>query len=311
MSLFVIESGILTTIQDLGRNGFRRFGINPSGAMDKMAAYIANLLLGNQETQAVLETHFPAPKLQFEKPTTFALCGADFAAKLNETEIENWRPIVAKEGDILTFNERRLGARLYLAVAGGFEVEKVFGSASTDLRTGLGKLVKKGDRLLFKEENRVIRKNYKVSESLIPRYSHFPTVRIFQGPEFDKLTAISVENLLKKSYKVSLNADRMGFLLEGEPLYLIEDFEMVSSPVDFGTIQLLPNGQIIVLMADHQTTGGYPRIAQIAKVDLPIVAQLSPNDKLYFEMISYERAEELALAQQINLNMLKWAVRLG
>lgn len=309
MSILVIEPGILTTTQDAGRKGFRRYGINPSGFMDTTAARIANILVSNQEDEAVLEMHFPAPVLKFEEPAFFSLCGADFKAKLNETEVENWHPLVAKKGDVLSFAEKVLGARLYLAVSGGFEIEKWLGSASANLKVGFGRPLRKGDRILIKRRTTIKLRNYKVSTSLIPRYSHFPTVRILAGPEFEKLTAISIQNLLEESYRISLDSDRMGFRLEGKPLYLIEEFEMVSSVVDFGTIQLLPNGQMILLMADHQTTGGYPRIAQIAKVDLPLVAQLNPNDKIYFKMISHEEAEELLIKQETDLKQLKWAVK--
>lgn len=317
MSLLFVDAGILTTIQDLGRKGFRKFGINPSGVMDKTAARVANILVGNDETEAVLEMHFPAPTLKFESPTAFALCGADFSAYLNDVPVETWRTHIAKEGDVLRFNEKRLGARVYLAVAGGFHTEKWLGSASANLKIGFGKKFQKGDRIELKKSLDGVERNgiaklsgCKVSESLIPRYSHFPTVRITSGAEFDKLTALSIENLLKKSFKVSVTSDRMGFRLEGEPLFLIDESEIVSSAVDFGTIQLLPDGQLIILMADHQTTGGYPRIAHIAKVDLPLVAQLNPNDKIYFEMISEAEAERLALIENKNINILKWAVKL-
>mgnify|MGYP001772884973 CR=1 FL=1 len=310
MSLYFLKSGILTTIQDLGRTGFRRFGINPSGAMDWMACRLANIILGNDETEPVLEIHFPAPILKFEKMTNFAICGADFSAQLNDRKVETFRPAFAKEGDILSFTEPLLGARVYLAVAGGFQTEKWLGSASANLKIGFGHNLQKGERICFKQKTSQNSKNdCKVGFSLIPRYSHFPTVRVIPGAEFDKLTAISVETFLKNSFKISATSDRMGFRLEGDPLFLLDEVEMVSSAVDFGTIQLLPNGQMVILMADHQTTGGYPRIAHIAKIDLPIVAQLKPGDKIYFRMISEEEAERLFLIQDKNLNLLKWAVK--
>lgn len=310
MSLYFLKSGILTTIQDLGRSGFRRFGINPSGAMDRMACRLANIILGNDETEPVLEIHFPAPILKFEKTTNFAICGADFSAQLNDRKVETFRPLSAKEGDILIFAEPRFGTRVYLAVEGGFQTEKWLGSASTNLKIGFGHNLQKGERIHFKRQtSRNSRNAYKVGFGLIPRYSHFPTVRVLAGAEFDKLTAISVETFLKNSFKISATSDRMGFRLEGNPLFLLEEVEMVSTAVDFGTIQLLPNGQMVILMADHQTTGGYPRIAHVTKIDLPIVAQLKPGDKIYFKMISEEEAEKLFLMQNKNLNLLKWAVK--
>ena len=143
---------------------------------------------------------------------------------------------------------------------------------------------------------------------MLPIYSRFPTVRIIAGAEFEMLTAAGEQNFLKQNFTVSSNSDRMGFRLRGEPLYLLEKQELVSSAVDFGTIQLLPDGQIIILMADHQTSGGYPRIAHVVSKDLPILAQLGANDKIGFEMISLGEAENLTLAFEQDLNWLRIGV---
>jgi antagonist of KipI len=313
MSISILKSGILNTVQDLGRNGFRHLGINPGGAMDRHAARLINILLGNEETGAVLEMHFPAPVLEFEKDALIALGGADFSAKLNEKPLENWRPIFANRQDVLSFPERKSGARIYLAARGGLAAEKWLGSASANLRAGFGKALRKGDKVFFNSQFAIRnpRFNYKISNSLIPRYSNFPTVRVTAGAEFDGLTAPSAESFLKNSFTVTPNSDRMGFRLAGEPLYLPENVRLVSSAVNFGTIQLLPDGQMIVLMADHQTTGGYPRLAHIAEIDLPLVAQLNANDKIYFKMISPAEAENLILQHEKDLSLLKTAVKLS
>lgn len=320
MSILVVKEGVLTTFEDMGRNGFRRFGVNPGGAMDSFAVRLINILLGNEENEAVLEMHFPAPVFKFEEDAFFALGGADFLACLDEVKLENWRIYKARKGNRLSFLQKISGARCYIAVKGGFQTGKWLGSASSNLKVGFGKNLQKGERILFKlsgsqistSEQFLLSKlsRYKISNSLIPRYSYFPTVRIIPGAEFDKLTAISVENLLKKSFKVSNQSDRMGFRLEGERLYLIDKTEMVSSAVNLGTIQLLPDGQLVILMADHQVSGGYPRIAHVAKVDLPLVAQLNPGDKLYFQMISESEAEDLFITREKEMKYLKWAVKL-
>ncbi|MDQ3798409.1 MAG: biotin-dependent carboxyltransferase family protein [Acidobacteriota bacterium] len=314
MSILVLKSGILDTFQDTGRNGFRRLGINPNGAMDRHAARSINILLGNEEAEAVLEMHFPAPVLEFEKDALVALGGADFSAKLNENPIENWRPVFARKGDILRFPERKSGARIYLAARGGFAAEKWLGSASANLRAGIGKALRKNDRILLKQPataGKERKTNFKISNSLIPRYSNFPTVRVTVGAEFDTLTALGAETFLKNSFAVTPDSDRMGFRLKGEPLYPLEETRLVSSAVNFGTIQLLPGGQMIILMADHQTTGGYPRLAHIAEIDLPLVAQLNAGDKIYFKMISLPEAEDLILEREKDLNLLKTAVKLN
>jgi antagonist of KipI len=313
MSLLVLKSGILTTFQDSGRAGFRRFGINPGGAMDRAAARLINILLGNDENEAVLEMHFPAPVFEFESDAVFAVGGADFAARLGDAEIENWRPVCAARGDRLSFPERRAGARNYLSVKGGFETTEWLGSASANLKAGIGKPLEKGERIFFRDQRPKTKNqkvNYKISNSLLPRYSRFPTVRVTSGAEFENLTALAAEIFLKNGFAVSPQSDRMGFRLAGEPLYLLNKIELVSSAVNFGTIQLLPDGQMIILMADHQTTGGYPRLAHIAEIDLPLVAQLNPNDKIYFKLISLEEAEELIFEREKDLNFLRTAINL-
>jgi antagonist of KipI len=313
MSILFLKSGILTTLQDLGRNGWRRFGVNPNGAMDRSAARLVNILLGGDEAEAVLEMHFPAPVLRFESDAVIALGGADFAARLNDTEIENWRPVFAQKNDVLTFPERKSGARIYLSVAGGFQTEKWLDSASANLKAGIGRNFQKDDRLIFKNpkpKTQNPKPNYKISDALVPRYSRFPTVRVTAGAEFENLTAFSTETFLKNSFAVAPESDRMGFRLRGEPLYLLDSREMISSAVGFGTIQLLPDGQLIILMADHQTTGGYPRLAHVAEIDLPLVAQLNPGDKIYLKMISESEAEDLIFERERDFNWLKTAIKL-
>ena len=316
MSVTILKSGILTTVQDLGRVNFRRFGINPNGVMDITAARLINILLGNQENQSVLEIHFPAPEILFEDKTYFSLGGADFSANLNEKTIENWRPYFAEKNDVLHFTEKKSGNRAYLSIKGGFEIEKWLGSASTNLTAKIGgfggRALQKGDKLFFKQQSTdyTQRTNIKISGSLIPFYTRFPTVRVIEGAEFELLTIKSREIFLNENFTISQNSDRMGFRLQGEPIYLSDNKELVSSAVNFGTIQLLPDGQLIVLMADHQTSGGYPRIANVISADLPLLAQLGANDKVAFHLISTEEAENLIIEFEKNLNLLKIAVNL-
>ena len=310
MSLIIQKEGILTTVQDFGRYGFRRFGINPNGVMDKTAARLINILLGNDDTEAVLEMHFPAPEIVFEKDSVFALGGADFNAKLNEESIENWRLYFAQKGNVLKFAEKTFGNRAYFSIKGGFVIEKWLGSASTNLTAQIGgfsgRRLQKGDELLFKNQKpKTKNQNLKISNSLIPLYNSFSTIRITAGAEFESLNAFSEQSLLQKTFRLSQNSDRMGFRLEGEPLYLLDNKELISSAVNFGAIQLLPDGQLIILMADAQTSGGYPRIAHIVETDLPIVAQLGANDKIAFQLISLEKAENIRMELEKNLNFLR------
>jgi len=302
-------------VQDLGRVGFGRFGINPSGAMDRTAARLINVLLGNDENEAVLEIHFPAPVLQFDEPATIALGGADFPAYLNEKPIENWRPVRVEKGSVLEFRQRNFGARIYLSVRWGFQIPEWLGSRSTNLSAKIGgfggRAFQKNDRLFFKQRTTKDerRTNYRISTSVLPFYSRFPTVRVVAGAEWKNLSEESRAIFLSNSFSIRRESDRMGFRLSGEHLSLTEKIELLSSAVNFGTIQLLPDGQLIILMADHQTTGGYPRVGSVAAVDLPLLAQLNPGDTVNFYLISINEAENLLVQQQFELNYLRTAVR--
>ncbi|MDQ3179642.1 MAG: biotin-dependent carboxyltransferase family protein [Acidobacteriota bacterium] len=312
MSIFVQKSGFLSTIQDLGRNGFRRFGINPNGAMDKQAARLINILLGNDETEAVLEIHFPAPILEFEEDAVITLGGAVFGAQLNGQKVENWRCFFVRKGSVLEFKKKVFGSRAYLAVKGGFAIKKWLGSSSTNLLANIGgfagRALRKGDKLAFNSKFQIPNSkfNYKISNSLIPDYQKSPVkLRVIKGAEFELLKAVREQIVLKQNFTIRRESDRMGFRLTGEPLFLVENKELISSAIDFGTIQLLPDGQMIILMADHQTSGGYPRIAHVIGADLPILAQLNPNDKVGFELVAPSEAEDLLLEFERELSWLK------
>ncbi|MEQ1645906.1 MAG: biotin-dependent carboxyltransferase family protein [Pyrinomonadaceae bacterium] len=295
------KSGILTTVQDLGRYGYRRMGINPSGVMDHCATRLINILVGNVENEAVIEMHFPAARIVFEADAIFALGGADFDADIDGVSIDTWRPILALKGSTLSFGGRSIGHRAYLTLCGGIEQEKCLGSSSTNLSAGFGgvegRKLTAGDKIRFR---RTETKEFElprvcVSASLRPHYSRFPTIRIVTAAEHDSLSPAGKETLAQQDFSISNASDRMGFRLSGEPISLARPLELLSSAVDFGTIQLLPDGQLIVLMADHQTTGGYPRIAHVISRDLPLLAQLGPGDKVAFHLISHAEAEELAV----------------
>ncbi len=316
MSIRIEKSGVLSTIQDAGRTGFRRFGINPNGAMDKTAVRLINILLDNDENAAVLETHFPAPVLKFEKPAIVALGGADFGATLDDEPIENWRPVLVGKNQTIKFTEKIFGNRAYLAVKGNFKISEWLGSRSTNLVAVVGgfqgRSLAKGDCLFFdsnlKSQISNLKFPYKISKNLIPRYSSHPTARVVAGAEFERLTALSEGDFLKRNFTISNDSNRMGFRLTGEPLRLLAKTELVSSAVNFGTIQLLPAGQMIILMADHQTSGGYPRIAHVVSTDLPPLAQLGAGDRINFQTISIEEAEQLMLDFEKDLNLLRIGV---
>jgi antagonist of KipI len=313
MSLRILKPGILSTIQDLGRTGRRSLGINPNGAMDHTAMRLLNILLGNDENEAVLEMHFPAGEFVFGSECSFALAGADFSPTLNDVPIRNWSAIKAIPGDTLKFRERITGMRAYLSIAGGLEIPEWLGSKSTNLTAAAGGLkgrsLNAGDSIEFSTPHNTI-KPRALGPSLIPKYSRFPTVRVIAGGEFDLLTAVSERSFLSGAFTLSNDSNRMGFRLGGEPLYVIDEIKMISAGVDFGTIQLLPDGQLIVLMADHQTSGGYPRIAGVITADLPLLAQLGPGDGVGFHLVSIDEAERSLLAFDRDVRFLNTGIRL-
>ncbi len=196
-------------------------------------------------------------------------------------------------------------------------MDKWLASSSTNLtaETGgfNGRKLLKGDEIEFNKGQRTNDKgqNIKIARSLIPLYSNTPTVRITKGAESENLTALSEQEFLSNNYKITKDSNRMGFRLEGKPLYLLSQKELVSTAVNGGTIQLLPDGNMIILMADHQTTGGYPRIAHIVEQDLSLVAQLGAHDSLGFHLISHKEAEELKLEFENDLNLLKTGIKLS
>ena len=311
MTLLIRKPGILSTIQDLGRFGGRSFGINPSGVMDRGATRVLNTILGNDERAPVLEMHFPAPEIEFVDDTSFAIGGADFGAEINGVPCRNFSVASASRGSLLTFRRRRAGQRAYLAVAGGFKADFWLGSASTNLTAEIGghrgKRLQAGDRLECPRSGEL---STLTSGSLGATRGDSPLIRIIAGPEFPLLTALSKRTFLRETFELTTSCDRMGFRLAGKALGLLDEFEMVSAAVTFGTIQLLPDGQLIILMADHQTTGGYPRIGNVVNVDLPQLAQRGPGDRIRFEMISIEQAEAFSLQFERELNFLRVGCRL-
>ncbi len=315
MSLLIQKPGILTTVQDLGRRHHRRFGVNPTGAMDHAAARLSNIMLGNEERSPVIEIHFPAPEIAFETDCVVAIAGGDFMPVLNDAPVENWRSFVVEKESILRFTRKIAGNRSYLAVKGGLNIRPWLESSSTNLTAGVGgyhgRRLETGDRLGVKSPGADRRfSGRRIAASLIPLYRPFPTVRIIPGAEFESLGAENHELLENENFTVSNNSNRMGFRLTGSPIRHSPGSGMLSSAVDYGTIQLLPDGQLIVLMVDHQTTGGYPRIAHVISRDLPLIAQLGAGDKVAFHLVDLAHAEHLALEFELELNLLRVAAKL-
>ncbi len=315
MGIIIQKAGVLDTIQDLGRTGSRKSGINPNGVMDRNALRLINILLGNPESEGAIEMHFPASEFVFKSEKTFALGGANFEAALQKEPLNRWKIYSAKKGDVLTFRRRVNGNRCYLAVAGGLEIEKWLGSKSTNLVAQIGgykgRKLMKGDTLGFRivGKSKNAADHLQIARTLFPRFAKHLVLRITAGAEYMRLTAKSELAFFEQTFNITNDSNRMGYRLESAPLYLLNDAEILSTAVNLGTIQLLPNGQIVVLMADHQTTGGYPRIAHIVETDLSKLAQCGPGDSLSFELVSQQEAETIREDYERDLSFLRVGVK--
>ncbi|SFG03155.1 5-oxoprolinase subunit C family protein [Pontibacter chinhatensis] len=330
MGLTVLKPGLLTTVQDFGRFGHQRQGVVVGGAMDKIALRIANLLVGNHENAAALELAMQGPALRFEQDQVIALAGADLSASINGEPIRLWRPVLVKAGSILRFGKPTYGNYAYLAVAGSIKVPQVMGSCSTYLRAGMGGLegraLQKDDTLYFgetSETNKLVlsallmqaKKETSFTEAswwpepeLLPRYEPNPVLRAMPGLEYSWFSENSREYIWQQKYKLTAQSDRMGYQVQGTALALEEKRELLSTAVTFGTVQVPPHGDPIILMADSQTTGGYPRIAQIITADLPKLAQVQPGGTIQFEEVSLEQAQHCYYQQEKTMLALQQAI---
>lgn len=319
----IIKPGLLTTIQDAGRNGWQRYGVVVGGVMDSLSFRIANRLLGNPEGLAVLEITLQGPTIQFEEFTYCVLTGADLSPRLNSQTITLYRPFPVHPGDELSFNYPNIGCRTYLAVSGGFVVAEVLGSRSTYLRSAMGgykgRKLQEGDRLQSGTHEGMDQlcnffqfsqtKRYPlVSQTLNPSYQTYRSIRFLPGPEWHLFNNDAQKQWQEQSFLVMPQSDRMGYRLQGPPIQLTKAEEMLSSAVTMGTVQVPSDGQPIILMADRQTTGGYPRLAQIITADLPVLAQVRPGDKLRFQLCSLEEARSALMEQERQLANLFWAL---
>lgn len=311
---------MLDSIQDWGRFGYQHIGINPTGAMDKYAASIANSLVGNDPNEAVIEIHFPGPQILFEQPAIIAMSGGDFGATINGKSIPINHPLIVNKNSTFQFQSLKDKSRCYLAVKGGLKSDKWLNSYSTNLKAEAGgfngKKLAKDDVIEFTDKTNYGRlcgsDDFKVlSWQANEDYgNNSEELLVLPGAEWDWLDDTSQEKFLKNPFYISHNSDRMGYRLASEPLHTTSKAELVSSAVNFGTIQLLPDGQLIILMADSQTTGGYPRIGNIISAQLSQLSQMKAGEKIHFVFTDHQIAESLILKQQRHLLQLQIACKL-
>lgn len=316
MRIEVRRGGLLTTIQDLGRPGHAALGVGRGGVADAYSARVANLLVGNRIEAALLEVTLSGPALHFPAAARIALCGADIEATANDEALPGWRPVELAPGSVLSLGRCRRGARAYLAIAGGVVVPRVLGSAATDLRGGLGGLagraLREGDVL---ESGMPSRRVTARDTPSIASWSINPSPDI----DFHASTVAGVlpgadactpgDILGSHAWQVDAGSDRQGLRLKGPDIALSAPCTRPSEPVLPGTIQCPPDGQPIILLADAQTVGGYPRIGHVAQADLPRLAQLRPGETLCFHDIDVEEAIALHRAQQARLARIELAIQ--
>ncbi len=294
--LRVEAPGLSTTVQDLGRPNAISAGVPPGGAMDRFAHSAANLLVGNDAGDATLECTLGGPHLAAEHACLVAVTGADLDPRINGEPVPMWTGVFLGKGDRLTFGRRRAGARAYIAVAGGIDGVRWLGSLSTNVmavRGGMrGRTLKAGDVIdIAGEPSKPAISGRRMPEHLRPDYSD-RTLHAISGPHVKRLDAEGRRLLFSASFKVTKDADRMGYRLEGPTLETSGD-ELLSFGLTSGAVQVPNSGQPILLMADHQTAGGYPVVATVVSAALPIAAQLMPGDELRFAEITLERAQQM------------------
>jgi antagonist of KipI len=317
----VIRAGLLTTIQDLGRPGFRQFGVPTGGAMDRFSHELANRLVGNSPTAATLEMTLSGDELEFSDATLIAITGGQFSpitTGLQPLSIPQNCPVQVPAGTRMRFQTAQRGCRCYLAVAGGFSVPEIMGSRSTLLRAQLGGLhgraLKSGDELpmgdLRTAESMVAVVNERAEVSF-PGWFARPlalpvgdvvTLRVLPGEHFSMMSSDSQRRFHEESFLITSQSDRMGYRLSATPLTLENTSDMLSEGTAVGTVQLPPDGRPILLMADSAPTGGYRRIAHVISADLPLAAQARPGQFLRFIETTMEEARSLFQQQRADLD---------
>jgi antagonist of KipI len=302
----------------MGRYGHQYLGINCNGAMDKFSMQLANALLGKELNAAVIEIHFPSSQFLFEKETIICLTGAHFTPTINDQLIPLHHPVAVSKTSVLKFEKLQSGARCYLSIINEWQLEKWMNSYSTNLKAGAGGY---NGRNLLKNDVVLFENGLKLSKLLSGKdFAVLPwkasdivdtrnEIEFIIGSEWHWLTKDAQEVFGEQWFQITNEADRMGYQLAGQSLDAKTKEQLVSSAVCFGTVQLLPGGQLIILMADHQTAGGYPRVAHVISAHLPILAQKKPNDVIKFKMTSLEEAEKKIVNQKKYLQQLHFACK--
>jgi antagonist of KipI len=325
MQITITKPGVLSTVQDMGRWGYLSQAVPVSGPMDSLSARISNIALGNYEEAPVIEFTYATAEFTVDVPVLLAYAGDGAFLKCGEQLLPANRPIFLSGRQAILLQNNNKGSRTYLAIAGGFDVPAVLGSCSTYLPAAIGGLngstLQTGDVLKGTDSltalNKAFLSNLSGRDVAFPNWSvskralgldEVNVICVVLGPEDTWFHPASINTIFNNALTMSLQSNRMGYRLEGSRMQRVDSSELLSTAVTPGTIQVTGNGDLILLMADCQTTGGYPRIAQVASVDLPKCGQLKPGDQLFFKEISRADAEMLYIEREQNLLKLKAAL---
>jgi len=305
MQIKVLRAGPMATIQDRGRFGYMEFGIGQCGVMDVDSYNLANELVGNHGGEAVIEATLLGPSLYFEEDTLIAFAGADMQPQLDGRELERGIAHRIPARSSVNFGMAKNGVRAYIAVAGGFDVPVAMGSRSTDIKCEIGGLGGKkladGDLIKVSDVSysedyidKLLKKSFKPAV-----YEKEITIRVIEGPQAEYFTEAGKNTFYSSSFSVSPESDRMGIRLNGDTIEAVEKTDIVSDGIAFGSIQVTSSGQPIVLMADHQTTGGYAKIATVYSKDLPLLAQAVPGTRVRFSRVELKEVQKHRFIQEL------------
>jgi len=307
-----LKPGLFTTVQDIGRHGYLKYGVPISGAMDQFSLTVANLLVANNENDACLETTLIGPELQALAEVQIAITGGNCTPEINNHTAPMWQTLTIQEGDVLSFGKMESGCRAYIAVRGGMDVPVVLGSRSTYARGGFGgnrgRQLKAGD-VINGFDAKPLLNEHRLPKELVPRFSDYFKANVILGPQAEMFTEKGTETFLSNQYRVTLEADRMGYRLEGSTIEHKGKADIVSDALLPGAIQVPKNGKPILIMKDAQTTGGYPKIAVVVASDLSSLGQAKPSDDIEFSKTTISQAYEKSLQLWRSLENLKRSMK--
>lgn len=297
MGIEIQQSGLYTSVQDFGRVGYQNVGFSVCGAMDKKSLTIANLLVDNKEDEAGLEITLIGPTMKFTEENFIAITGGDLNPKINGEKISMYEAIFVKKNDVLTFENAKIGARAYVAFSGGLDIERVMGSKSTNVKCSLGgykgRILKDRDFIKFSSPKNYLQNYLSRNLDFSLKKENEVVLRVILGPQDDAFTQKGIATFLSDKFEVTKDFDRMGCRLDGPIIEHKSSADIISDGIVLGSIQVPSHGKPIIMLSDRQTTGGYTKIATVISVDIGKLVQSKTGDKIRFEEISLEKAQQL------------------